>query len=97
VYRRRFKTLGVQAVTVVNPMVFLLPDLTNGVVRQAPRIGSLTQTDDRNGSSDVLLGMPTLSQLHLYVAYKERKLYITVSNTAPASRPAQTTQTQRGN
>src|SRR5580765_6940078 len=27
VYRRRFKTLGVQSVTVVNPTVFLVPDL----------------------------------------------------------------------
>jgi predicted aspartyl protease len=87
VYRRRFKTLSVQAVTVVNPMVFLLPDLVTGAVRQGPATGSLI--GDHGGLPDVLLGMPTLSQLHVYIAYKERKLYITVSNTAPASRPAQ--------
>ncbi len=94
VYRRRFKTLAVQSVTVVNPMVFLLPDLVTGQVRQAARTGSLIA--EREGLPDLLLGMPTLSQLHLYVAYKEHKLYITVSSTAPASRPTQTAQTQAG-
>lgn len=32
------------------------------------------------GSEQLIIGMTLLSKLHLYVAYKERKLYITLAN-----------------
>ena len=44
--------------------------------------------EDRNGLPDVILGMNVLSQMHVYIAYKERKLYITAASPQPASAPA---------
>ncbi|HEX3487491.1 MAG TPA: retroviral-like aspartic protease family protein, partial [Micropepsaceae bacterium] len=87
VYRRRFKTLGVDGVNVSNPVVILLPDLVSGRVRNTPAAGSLIRDEK---VPDMLVGMPTLSQLHLYIAYKERKLYMTASFAPP--QPAQAAQ-----
>ncbi len=85
VYRRRFKSIAFEGVTINNPMVHLLPDLMSGQSPGAPQTGSLMRPD--RALPDVILGMSTLSQLHLYVAYKERKVYITAADP-PAATPA---------
>ena len=88
VYRRRFKTLAFEGVVINNPMIDLLPDLMGGQVAAAPRTGSIIRED--RGIPEVILGMTTLNQLHLYIAYKERKVYITAAGTAPGpTSPAQ--------
>jgi hypothetical protein len=69
VYRRQFKTLSIEGVTIANPRLVLLPD----VVSVSPGPQGL-----------VTLGMGILRQLHIYVAYKERKLYISAANPGPA-------------
>ena len=69
VYRRQFKTLSIEGVTITNPRLVLLPDV-------------VTVSPGRDGL--VTLGMSILRQLHIYVAYKERKLYITAANPDPA-------------
>ena len=85
VYRRRFKTLAVEGVTVANPMVELLPNLVvNGP--GVGRTGSLVRKDE----APLVLGMSTLSKLHVYIAYKERKLYISAANPSAAAAPAPT-------
>jgi hypothetical protein len=42
------------------------------------------------GLPDLILGMNVLSQMHVYIAYRERKLYITAADPqrAAASAPA---------
>jgi hypothetical protein len=100
VYRRRFKTLAAGGVSLLDPEVDLVPDLVTGTVSQARNTGSLIA--DKKGLPDMLLGMSTLTQLHVYIAYKERKLYMTASATppalapAPAQAPARTAQGQGG-
>jgi predicted aspartyl protease len=84
VYRRRFKTLTFEGVTVANPMLELEPNLVSSGVRASPRTGSLLPRD----TAPLVLGMSTLSKLHVYIAYKERKLYITAANPGPAVAPA---------
>jgi predicted aspartyl protease len=78
-YRSRFKTLEIEGVAVTNPVVDLLPDLQTGGVRAPPPIGSLLSRD----APSLVLGMSTLSMLHVYIAYQERKLYITAANPGP--------------
>jgi predicted aspartyl protease len=72
VYRRRFKVLEVGGLTVTNPMITLLPDLTG----------------NDGGLPDLILGLSTLSKLHLYIAYRERKLYVTPTGSSAAVMPA---------
>lgn len=73
-YQRRFKTISFGGVTVLNPMLTMLPDMVGGNT-VVPITGYIRNTDE--GLPDIILGMNLLSKLHLYIAYKERKLYIT--------------------
>jgi len=51
-------------------------------IRRGPPTGGLiADTRQPAGLPDLRLGMSTLSKLHVYIAYKERKLYITESAT----------------
>ena len=85
IYRRRFKSLAFEGVVINNPMIDLLPDMLSGQGAPAPRTGSIIR--ENRALPDVILGMTTLSQLHLYIAYKERKVYITAAGAPPASAP----------
>ena len=84
IYRRRFKTLEVDGVIIMDPVIALLPNLMGS--GPAPRTGSLTRdTDDVQGLPDLILGMSVLSKLHVYIAYKEAKLYLSAG--APQAQP----------
>lgn len=61
-YRYPFKTLTFQSVTVYNPQIELVPD---------------AQSKISFGTPKMLLGINVLRRLHLYIAYGERKLYVT--------------------
>ncbi len=78
IYRKRFKTLSIEGVTISNPSIDLLPDLMSGPASAPTATGSLIRDSDLN-LPDVILGMSSLSSLHVYVAYKERKLYISAA------------------
>ena len=59
-----------------------------GVVVRNPNIVLYRDNLDSFGMPDILLGMTVLSKLHIYIAYKEKMLYITAANaTAPAPAP----------
>ena len=85
VYRRRFKAIAFEGVTVTNPMITMYPDLMGGSSLGETRTGSIIR-DARGGLPDVILGMNVLSEMHVYIASKERKLYITAAT--PQSAPA---------
>jgi hypothetical protein len=69
--RHPFKTLAVGGLAISNPAIGIVDDVTdpscNGEFRE-PSCFSRT---------DVELGLATLKQLHIYVAFAEKKLYIT--------------------
>ena len=60
-----------------NRTLRLIPDLLrprmHGNVETGTRLGN---PSIQTGLSDMILGMDILHHLHVYVAYKERKLYI---------------------
>ena len=58
-----FNTLSIQNITVNNPDIVLLPD-------SFAHLGDFDQPD-------MLLGIGILHQLHLYISYREKKLYVT--------------------
>jgi len=78
-YRRRFKSLAFEGVTVSDPMIVMMPNMMGSVNPAAPRTGSMIR-EDRNGLPDVILGMNVLREMHLYIGYRERRLYITAAN-----------------
>jgi predicted aspartyl protease len=83
IYRRRFNTLSFAGITVANPVMNLMPDQMSQRLPNARRTGSLIREADR-GLPDLILGMSVLSETHIYVAYREKKVYITSAATQPS-------------
>jgi hypothetical protein len=78
VYQRRFNTLAIQGLVVNKPIVRLMPDMVRAQLPRGPATGSLLPEAGRSsGLPDVIIGMSDLAKMHVYVAYKERKVYIT--------------------
>jgi predicted aspartyl protease len=78
-YQRRFNTLAFDGVTVSHPVLELIPDAITPKLRAATRSLMRRQSE----IPDVTLGMSVLGKLHMYIAYKERKVYITPASNAP--------------
>ena len=77
-YRYTFKSLTLNGVTVKNPVFVLMPDLAEQQMRN--ELGKLATDPHYDLTGDIprlVIGMDILRQLHLYIAYKERKLYVT--------------------
>ena len=64
-------------VAVSDPSIVLFPDMTKARMPVGPVTGSLLPDSNRSGQEDIVIGMSTLSNLHVYIAYKERNIYIT--------------------
>lgn len=83
VYRHTFKSLAFEGIAVGNPAFDVIPDLESSQLEEPPPIGTrFKDTSVEQGLPDMLIGMDILRHLHLYIAYKEQKLYIT-----PAAAP----------
>ena len=94
-YTHRFSSLSLEGIAVSNPSIELIPDLARNK-RMDPKdsLEGGTRLPDPNratGFGDMILGMDILRHLHLYIAYKEKKLYITpVSAAANAGKDGPT-------
>lgn len=97
-YRHRFDSLNLNGVAVNHLMVDVIAD----AVEQSffRRNASKADRDPIYGEAvdvpTLILGADVLRHLHLYIAYKERKLYLTAANApppAPAPPPAAPTST----
>jgi len=95
-YERRFKTLTIAGITFNNPKLSLIPDLLRNhqINEHRPKINSHIDTNNEfEGVDDVIVGLAELRHLHIYIAYKEQKLYISpaapeTSSAPPASQAA---------
>lgn len=81
-YRYRFKVLSFEGVAVNNPLIHILPNAANRSFRQD--FDSKMDADAIYGvkldSPQMILGMNVLSKLHLFISYKEKKLYLTAAD-----------------
>jgi hypothetical protein len=77
-YAHGFKTLSFGTVAIGNPHVLLT---RNTVLVQGadpnPRTGSLLRAGTTEGQPDMIIGMDVLKLTHLYIAMRERVLYVT--------------------
>lgn len=80
-FQHRFKSLSIGGLAIGNPLVYILPDLAERSFEQNHL--DKEQIDPQYAvhlnTTDMLLGMDVLSKLHLYIAYKERKIYLTAA------------------
>jgi predicted aspartyl protease len=92
-YSHRFKSLALEGIAISNPKLTLLPDLMRGkLANPHDNIEGDTRIPDakvETGLGDMILGMDILRHLHVYIAYKEQKLYLTPATaSAVAGAPA---------
>jgi hypothetical protein len=92
-YRHTFKSLVLEGIAIGNPTVSIFDNMLQSRKNMAPHLGS------RFGSVageqyELTLGLNELRHFHLYIAYKEQKLYITpapptaAAGAAAAAAPA---------
>jgi predicted aspartyl protease len=81
-----FKTLAIGGITVTNPRITVIPNLVGGRSADTLTADSRVRRITDNMAPTMLIGMDVLKQLRVYIASKEKKLYVTAA-TAPA--PAQ--------
>jgi hypothetical protein len=82
-YSHRFKSLALGGIAIADPAVRLIPDLMRNRIKDPHANlegGSrLTKTTEKPGFGDMILGMNVIQEWHIYIAYKEQKLYLTRS------------------
>jgi predicted aspartyl protease len=79
VYQTTAKGIEIEGLKLAESEVNVIPDLM-AKVTQRTELGSLIPRSDVTLPS-VMLGMSTLGNMHVYIAYKERKLYISQAAT----------------
>lgn len=88
VYRTRFKSLVAGGVAITNPQILLVRDALADRLKQE-EIDAHHLMPEVRRTPQLILGMDILRQLHLYIAYREKKLYITAASAgAPSATPA---------
>jgi predicted aspartyl protease len=80
-YTHQFKSLSLEGIAVADPTVHLIPDLMRNKLKD-PRAslegGSrIAKSSEKAGFGDMILGMNVLRQWHIYIGYKEQKVYLT--------------------
>jgi predicted aspartyl protease len=79
-----FHTLSFGGITAANPHIDIFPDIVGkNDPDNATVTGSMIARRDSEIGSELIIGMDMLTHLHLYIAYREQKLYIT-----PPDQPA---------
>jgi predicted aspartyl protease len=87
-YRHRFKSLSFGDVTVNNPEVYIAPNAMGRNADKSQLVGDRTKSEkDLLAVPDMIIGMDVLRQLHIYIAFKERKMYISQASISPAAAP----------
>ena len=83
-YEHVFSSLSFEGITVSNAHVKIMPDMIDSKDKENSfQTGShVMRVDDEITRVPVTIGMNVLKKLHVYMAFKERKLYI-----SPASAP----------
>ncbi|HLY04758.1 MAG TPA: retropepsin-like aspartic protease [Rhizomicrobium sp.] len=85
VYQHTFKSLGFEGIGVTNPVLDIIPDLAGSQMEQSAPIGTrFKDPSTEDATPDMLIGMDILRHFHMYIAYKEQKLYITPASTPVA-------------
>lgn len=84
-WKHQFKSLSLAGIEVANPVISIIPDKMSDKLNTWSTGNLLDRKAHDDNDPPMLLGMNVLRSLHIYIAYREKKLYIT-----PASKPQET-------
>ena len=83
-----FKTLEIGGITVRDPHMEVIPALMGKKNNEDIAADSHIRRITDGIQPTMLIGMDTLRKLHLYIAFKERKLYLTAGSDQTTERPS---------
>jgi Aspartyl protease len=88
-YRAHFKSLSISGITVLNPEIYLVEDKLGEQVRKELEDEKLNGYQGNSGliTPHLVVGLNVLRHLHLYVAYKEHKIYATAADAHDGAPP----------
>jgi hypothetical protein len=84
-WRHVFKALDFEGISVRNPEFSVIPDLISEPMAQPAAVGTLIPPTAEGLKMPILVGFNVLRRLHVYIAYKEQKVYITPASAPPAA------------
>lgn len=87
IYRYPFKILAFHGVTVTNPRIVIFTDVRNRNADRRFGANLIAREGGKFTLPEVIVGMDVLRKLHLYLAIKEKRLYLTEA-PEPASTPS---------
>jgi Aspartyl protease len=92
VYRHVFGNVSFEGVHIARAVVLVMASRTGSKDKDNPLLtGSRARrADDDIDDAPIILGMDVLRKLHIYIAFKERKLYISAAGTSQATSQAAT-------
>jgi hypothetical protein len=76
-YRKTFGSFSMGGVTVNNPSFLIIQDKLRNQVEAVPPTGTNIRPSEDNRMPDFLISNKLMAQFHVYVASRDRKLYIT--------------------
>jgi len=82
-YSHKFESLSVDGLTVTNPKISIMTDRMGSdpnAFKSSIR-GATNDPYNRVKRDELIIGMNVLKHLHVYIAYKEKKLYISPAGT----------------
>jgi len=79
-YHHKFGTLSFEGISVSNPNISIIADRT-AISETKSSLRGTTSDPYGTHTRQVIVGMDVLRHLHLYIAYKEKKLYISPAGT----------------
>jgi predicted aspartyl protease len=84
IYQHAFQTMSFEGITINNPHILILTDIVNKNADHSAQTGSLTKrVSDDLTLPEVIVGMDVLSKLHMYIAFRERRVYLTEASAPP--------------
>ena len=83
-----FKTLEIGGITVDTPRLEVIPDQMGKGNKEDIAADSHIRRITQGMQPTMLIGMNVLRKLHLYIAFKERKLYVTAGSDQTTQRAA---------
>jgi tetratricopeptide (TPR) repeat protein len=83
IYSHQFKNLSFGTVNIADVRLSIIPNAMGRNVDLTPLVWDRTKTErDLVNEPELILGMDVLRRLHLYIAFQERKIYISPSSLA---------------
>lgn len=82
-FQHIFNSLDFDGIAISHPDVVIWEDLAARAMRNTPQTGThVVSRSEAYGQEPMIVGMHVVRHLHLFISYKEQKLYITPAATA---------------